>query len=148
MSSLYYENNTLVSYSKYRIIYWLCISNHKICGVSFLRITAFDFAVGKEKAVFLWFVTLSSPFFSPFPPSFSSWIIQFLALWGRLGGRGSAVSSQVWTHLQVCCGGLVKDVEGKLNEAVSPVEGWGGLVWDTPVEGWLASRAQVDCGVN
>lgn len=102
----------------------------------------------KEKAVFLWFVTLSSPFFSPFPPSFSSWIIQFLALWGRLGGRGSAVSSQVWTHLQVCCGGLVKDVEGKLNEAVSPVEGWGGLVWDTPVEGWLASRAQVDCGVN
>jgi hypothetical protein len=38
LSSLHHENNIFVSFSKYKIIIWLCFSDQKICVASFLMV--------------------------------------------------------------------------------------------------------------
>lgn len=67
LNSSYHEDNTLVSYSKYKITYWLCISNHRICSISFSRITALDFPVEKEQVVLMMCDSFSSLFSFHFP---------------------------------------------------------------------------------
>lgn len=83
LTSLFLEINIFVSYSKYRVIRWLWFSNHEICGVSFLRIAALDFAVEREQAVFLGLVILPVPS-SPFPfPFLLLFLNNSTSRWGR-----------------------------------------------------------------
>ena len=131
LNSSYHEDNTLVSFFKYKITYWLCISNHRICSISFSRNTALDFPVEKEQVVMI--CDSSSTLFSFISPfSLSFWRMHSYSLWWRGGG---STGSKVWAHLEVQPGEGCW--EPKQNEAANL---WrGGVAWcDLTLEGWLA----------
>ena len=159
LNSSYHEDNTLVSYSKYKITYWLCISNHRICSISFSRITALDFPVENNK-LFLWCVTLSLRF-SPFISPFSFWRMHSYSLWGRCG---VSTGNKVWAHPEVqpgegcwdpkqneaanlwrggvagCVTSLWRDglLWGFRNQVGWDVYTWGKLLWD--IKTWMGWR--------